>query len=96
MMDVEDQLDDCELDVDCESSSGILTITFPDMSKIIINKQAPLQQVWVATKFNGHHFNYADGQWIDERTDVEFWQFMSDAATKQGHMSVTLVGGEHG
>ena len=95
MMEVEDQLDDSDIDVDCESSSGILTITFPDFSKIIINKQAPLQQVWVATKFNGHHFNYAEGQWIDERTGAEFWQFMSEAATKQGNLNVTLVGGEH-
>jgi len=43
---------------------------FENSTKIIINKQPPLQQLWVATKFNGHHFNFQDKQWIDKRTGV--------------------------
>ena len=48
-------------------------------------------QLWVATKFNGHHFNYQeDGLWIDERTGVEFWSFLNDAASKQAGQTLTL------
>ena len=87
---LEEALDECEVDIDYESAEGILTLIFVNGSKIILNKQAPLHQLWVATKFNGHHFNYQAGTWIDERTGVEFWSFMNDAASKQAEQTVKL------
>jgi CyaY protein len=88
MLTIEEQIDDCDVDLDYESQSGILEIIFPDKSKIIINKQAPLHQVWVATKFNGHHFELQGERWIDNRSGAEFWQFMSEAATKQAGATI--------
>lgn len=87
---LEEALDECEVDIDYESAGGILTLEFPDNTKIILNKQAPLHQIWVATKFNGHHFNYVDGHWIDERTDAEFWSFMDQAASKQAGVTLSF------
>ncbi|MCV2886186.1 iron donor protein CyaY [Aestuariibacter sp. AA17] len=87
-IELEDALDVCEADIDCESAGGILTLIFQNKTKIIINKQPPLHQIWVATKFNGHHFNHQDGKWIDERTGAEFWSFMDDAASKQAETDV--------
>ncbi len=87
---LEEALDECETDIDYESAGGILTLIFLNGTKIILNKQAPLHQIWVATKFNGHHFNYVDGVWIDERTDAEFWSFMDQAASKQAETSLSF------
>lgn len=80
---VENELENTVVDLDYESNGGLLSITFPDQSKIIINKQPPLHQLWVATRFNGHHFEWRDNQWIDNRTGAEFWQLLSDAASRQ-------------
>jgi CyaY protein len=55
---------------------------FINDSKIIVNKQSPLQQLWIATKFNGHHFNFQNDQCIDVRTSVEFWSFLDNAVSK--------------
>ncbi|WP_199610260.1 iron donor protein CyaY [Flocculibacter collagenilyticus] len=85
---VEESIDEIDFDLDYEAAGGILTIIFPNQSKIIINKQAPLLQLWVATKFNGHHFELIDDQWIDNRTGAEFWQLISDAATKQANTPI--------
>jgi CyaY protein len=90
LIDIEEMLDNCEVDIDYESASSILTMIFLDGSKIILNKQPPLLQLWVATKFNGHHFNYQNGLWIDERTGVEFWSFLNDAASKQAGQPLIL------
>ncbi len=90
LIDIEEMLDQCEVDIDYESASSILTMTFENGSKIIINKQPPLHQLWMATKYNGHHFNFQEGQWIDERTGVEFWSFLDEAASKQAEQPVTL------
>jgi CyaY protein len=90
LIQIEEALDECELDMDYESAEGILTIILPDQSKIVINKQPPLQQLWVATKFNGHHFNYTDKTWIDQRTGAEFYQFMDEAVSRQAGSPVEL------
>ena len=87
---LEEALDECEVDIDYESAGGILTLIFPNGTKIILNKQPPLHQIWVATKFNGHHFNFQQDQWIDERTGAEFWAFIDEAASRQAEQDVTL------
>lgn len=87
---VEEAIEDCGEDIDYESVSGLLTLTFKNQTKIIINKQAPLHEIWVATKFNGHHFHYQEGQWIDKRGGDEFWQFLSNAVSKQADINIEL------
>lgn len=88
-------LEDCidaveQVDLDYESAGGILTIDFPNGSKIIVNKQPPNLQIWVATKYDGHHFDWLDGQWIDNRSGKEFWLLMSDAASRQANVPITF------
>ncbi|GLR69314.1 iron donor protein CyaY [Agaribacter marinus] len=89
---LEDALDAQEQAFDYDSNGDIFTIIMPDNSKIVLNKQPPLQQLWMATKFNGHHFNYEDdGRWIDERTGVEFFSFLDEAVSKQAGFDVVLA-----
>ncbi|MBQ4834101.1 iron donor protein CyaY [Pseudoalteromonas sp. MMG010] len=88
MFTIEEQVDELDADLDYESAQGILEIIFPDKSKIVINKQAPLHQVWVATKFNGHHFELRDDKWIDNRSGAEFWAFINEASTRQAGQTI--------
>ena len=83
---VEEAIEVCGVDIDFEGASGILTLTFLNKTKIIINKQAPLQEIWVATKFNGHHFSFENDQWFDKRGGGEFWQFLAAAVSKQAEV----------
>ena len=83
MLTLEEAIDEIEFDLDYETAGGIVEVLFPNGTKIVVNKQAPLHQLWVATKFNGHHFEYIDGQWIDNRTGSEIWALLNDAASKQ-------------
>jgi hypothetical protein len=50
-MTIEERLDDWDgdSDIDCEINGGVLTLSFENGSKIIINRQEPLHQVWLAT-----------------------------------------------
>lgn len=88
---VEEAIEECGVDIDYEGVGGLLTLTFKNSTKIIINKQAPLHEIWVATKFNGHHFSFSDDTWTDKRGGDEFWQFLSAAVTKQAENEVTLT-----
>ena len=87
---VEEAIEDCGSDIDYEGVSGLLTLTFKNNTKIILNKQAPLHEVWIATKFNGHHFSLQDELWFDKRGGGEFWQFLSSAVSKQAQAEISL------
>ncbi|SET19355.1 iron donor protein CyaY [Thalassotalea agarivorans] len=89
---VEEAFEEQDEELDYESVGGKLSLTFVDGSKIIINKQAPLHEIWVATKFNGHHFAFTDDIWLDKRGGGEFWQFISAAIEKQSGIHVDLRG----
>lgn len=88
---LEESIDTIEqVDLDYESSGSILTIDFPNQTKLILNKQAPNQQIWLATKYDGHHFDWTGEQWIDNRSGKEFWQLLSEAATRQAGVEVVF------
>jgi len=94
LLHLEESIDEIEqADLDYESAGGILTIEFPDGSKIIVNKQPPNLQIWVATKFDGHHFDLVDDAWIDNRTGKEFWALMSEMASKQAGVAIEFSAG---
>ncbi len=59
------------LEVDLES--GILTITCPDASRIIVNRQTPNREIWVAARSGGFHFRFAEGAWRDTRSGEELF-----------------------
>jgi CyaY protein len=55
---VEAAMDNTESDIDAELNGGILTLTFENGSKIIVNRQTPNREIWVAAKSGGFHFRY--------------------------------------
>ena len=59
-------------------------------SKIIINRQEPLHQVWLATKQGGYHFDLKDDQWVCDRSGETFWDLLEQAATQQAGEDVSF------
>ena len=93
ILQIEEAVEDCGADIDYEGVGGMLTLTFKNGSKVIINKQAPLHEIWVATKFNGHHFQCENNQWTDKRGGGELWQFLSKAISIQADTEITITAG---
>jgi CyaY protein len=85
--------DNGELDVECSRSGNVLELEFIDNgSKIIVNSQAPMQQMWVAAKSGGFHYKRADHQWINTRDGSELFAALSGMVGQQGGVAVTLEG----
>ncbi len=55
---IEAAMDNTESDIDAELNGGILTLTFENGSKIIVNRQTPNREIWVAAKSGGFHFRH--------------------------------------
>lgn len=90
---VEESLDnfDGDADIDYEINGGVMSLSFDNGSKIIINKQEAMHQVWLATKGGGYHFDYRDGQWLCDRSGSSFFIVLSQAATEQAGEPVELA-----
>ena len=58
MVAIEEAIDECGVDIDYDTAGGILTLEFANGSQIIVNKQTPLTQIWVAAQSGGFHFDY--------------------------------------
>lgn len=77
-------LQDDVIDIDTHRTGGLLEMSFPNGSKIIINTQPPLHEVWLAARGGGFHYRWADGRWCDTRDGSEFIAALSQHASLQG------------
>lgn len=85
--------DDDEIDVECSRSGNVLEIEFVDNgSKIIVNSQAPMQEMWVAAKSGGFHYKHDNARWINTRDGSELFAALSDMVGQQGGVRLTLAG----
>jgi CyaY protein len=83
--------EDSDLDVECSRSGNVLEIEFVDNgSKIIVNSQAPMQEMWVAAKSGGFHYRREAGQWINTRDGSELYAALSSMVSEQGGIPVVL------
>jgi iron donor protein CyaY len=55
-------LQDDVIDIDSQRTGGLLELSFPDGSKIILNTQPPLHEVWLAARGGGYHYRWVDGR----------------------------------
>ena len=83
--------DDDVVDVECKRSGNVLEVEFLDnASKIIINSQAPLQEMWVAARSGGFHYKRVGDEWRNTRDDPELVASLSQYVTEQGGAPVAL------
>lgn len=76
-------LDDDVIDIDSHRTGGLLELAFPDGSKIVINTQPPLQELWLAARGGGFHFRWQAGRWCDTKDGADFFEHLSRQATAQ-------------
>ncbi|HSW07103.1 iron donor protein CyaY [Aquabacterium sp.] len=76
-------LQDDVIDIDLHRTGGLLELSFPNGSKIIINTQPPLHELWVAARAGGHHYRHVAGLWLDTRDGSEFFAALSTFASQQ-------------
>ena len=80
--------DTTEADVDSQRTGGMITLTFPNRTQIIINQQKPLHEIWMAAKSGGYHYRFDGGQWLDTKGAGEFFASLSRDATAQSGLEL--------
>ncbi len=77
-----------DTDIDTARNGEVLALTFENDSKIIINSQAPLHQMWVAAKAGGYHYSWNGQMWIDTRDGSELYATLTKLAQGQAGVEI--------
>lgn len=87
-----DRLNDEDvLDVECSRSGNVLEIEFIDNgTKIIVNSQAPMREMWVAARSGGFHYKRVGDEWVNTRDGSELFAALSSMASEQAGAPVVL------
>ncbi len=72
------------IDIDSNRAGGLVELEFPNGSKIVVNKQPPLHEIWLAARNGGFHFKLVEQAWRDTRDGVEFFARLSEEVSRQG------------
>ena len=79
-----DRLNDAtEADIDNQRVGGMITLSFPNGSQLIVNLQKPLQEIWLAARSGGYHYRHDGAAWVDTKTGEEFFANLSREASLQ-------------
>lgn len=81
-------LQDDVIDIDTQRTGGMLELSFPDGSKVIVNMQPPLQELWLAARAGGYHYRHDGARWVDTRDGSEFFDALSRHASAQGGVNL--------
>jgi CyaY protein len=88
---IEAALEATGADVEASRSGNVLTLELDNGSKVVVNSQAPMQQIWVAARSGGFHYARRDGAWIDTREGGELFAALSRILSAQGGAPVVLA-----
>ena len=81
-----------DLDIECHRSGKVLDIEFVEQGeRLIVNIQAPLQELWLAGKAGGFHFRLQAQQWMDTRGHGELYAVLSQAASVAAGREVRIA-----
>ena len=79
-------------DIEASRSGNVLSLELGDGSKVIVNSQGPMQQIWVAARSGGFHYAWREQQWRDTRDGSELFAALSRIVSAQGGEAVVLRG----
>lgn len=88
---IEDALEALDLDLDIETAGGILTVTFANGSKVIVNRQGATREIWVAARSGGFHCGRQGDAWVCNTTGEDLATLLSRVCTEQAGEAVTLT-----
>jgi CyaY protein len=88
---LERAIDAADAGIDCARSGSVLTLELDNDSKIIVNTQMPMRQIWVAARGGGYHFAYDGQAWRDTRDGTELFAALSRLVSSQGGHPVLIT-----
>ena len=91
MQNIEEAIDESEADIDYEVTGNVMTLEFENRSQIIINRQEPMKEIWLASKSGGFHFKLVDDKWTCSKTGMELFEMVKEECVKHAGEAIDWV-----
>jgi CyaY protein len=89
---LEDAAEGADVDIDVSRHGNVIEVEFPDRSKLVINTQEAVGEIWVAARTEGLHFRRGEGdRWIDTRSGRELRAALSRMLTEQAGVDLSIT-----
>jgi len=69
---LEGYLESLDGDFDFDNNGQICEIALDDGRKIVVSRQPPLREIWLADRSGGFHFRREGDDWIDTKSGESF------------------------
>lgn len=79
------------VDIDPMRHGGLLELAMPGGSKVVVNKQPPLHEIWLAARRGGYHFKWSGRDWRDTKDHAEFFERLSSELSAQSGVALTIT-----
>ncbi|UTW05533.1 iron donor protein CyaY (plasmid) [Amphritea atlantica] len=80
---IEEVLDEAESDIDVINNGGVLTIICENKTQVILTRQTPVKQLWLAARSGGFHFDFNGETWIRDSDSARLNNVLSDIFSEQ-------------
>ena len=91
MQNIEEAIDESEADVDYEVTGNVMTLEFEDRSQIIINRQEPMHEIWLASRSGCFHFKLIEDKWTCSKTGMELFEMVKEECVKHAGEDIDWV-----
>jgi CyaY protein len=89
-----DRINDAtDADIDNQRVGGMITLSLPNGSQLIVNLQKPLQEIWLAARSGGYHYRHDGQAWVDTKTGEEFFANLSRETSLQAGQTLAFDAG---
>lgn len=83
-------LDDVD-DIESDLQMGVITITFRDANRYVLNSHRAAKQIWAAAELTAWHFDpQEDARWIAAKTGDELWSTIEKVLSKKLRRPIKL------
>lgn len=89
-----DAFDDVDIDdADVESAGDVVTISWKDGSRCIVNTQRPVRQVWLAGGDRAWHFDWDDatGSWRDDKGSGDELEAAIESIARRHGVAISIA-----
>ena len=88
---LEEAAETADVDLDVSRAGNVIEVEFPDRTRLVINTQEAVGEIWVAARTEGLHFRLPDdGDWIDTRSGRELRTALSEMLTLQAGAPMSI------
>lgn len=88
---IERAMEACGVDADVQQKgTGLLEVEFENGTKMVLNRQGAVRELWVAARSGGFHYRHDGLNWRDTRDGTELFAALSKLVSAQAGTPVVL------